>query len=79
MSEIKHIGIILDGNRRFARRLMLEPWRGHELGFEKLKKLFKWCSEFGIKEMTLYCFSMQMDIVIISPICLILVKMRLCG
>jgi tritrans,polycis-undecaprenyl-diphosphate synthase [geranylgeranyl-diphosphate specific] len=55
----KHIGIILDGNRRFARRLMMEPWKGHELGFEKLKKLYKWCKELGIKELTLYCFSMQ--------------------
>jgi len=55
----KHIGIILDGNRRFARRLMMEPWKGHELGFEKLKQLYKWCKELGIKELTLYCFSMQ--------------------
>jgi len=55
----EHIGIILDGNRRFAKRLMLEPWRGHELGFEKLKKLFKWCKELEIKEITLYCFSIQ--------------------
>lgn len=55
----KHIGIILDGNRRFARRLMMEPWKGHELGFEKLKKLFEWCYELKIKELSLYCFSMQ--------------------
>lgn len=54
-----HIGIILDGNRRFAKRLMLEPWKGHDLGFEKLKKLYKWCAEVGVKELTLYCFSIQ--------------------
>ncbi|MFH1316572.1 MAG: polyprenyl diphosphate synthase [Candidatus Woesearchaeota archaeon] len=54
-----HIGIILDGNRRFAKRLMLQPWKGHEWGFEKLKKLFKWCKELDIKELSLYCFSMQ--------------------
>lgn len=54
-----HIGIILDGNRRFAKRLMLEPWKGHEFGFEKLKMLYKWCAEIGIKELTLYCFSIQ--------------------
>ena len=59
MDNPKHIGIILDGNRRFAKRLMMQPWRGHELGFKKLKKLFRWCKEFGIKELTLYCFSMQ--------------------
>ena len=54
-----HVGIILDGNRRFAKRLMLEPWKGHEYGKEKLKKLFEWCKEFGVRELTLYCFSMQ--------------------
>jgi len=55
----KHIGIILDGNRRYAKRLMMKPWKGHELGFEKLKKLYQWCKELDIKELTLYCFSMQ--------------------
>lgn len=59
MSNPKHIGIILDGNRRFAKRLMMKPWEGHKLGFEKLKKLFQWCKELDIKELTLYCFSMQ--------------------
>lgn len=55
----QHVGIILDGNRRFAKRLMLEPWKGHDLGFEKLKQLYKWCAEVGVKELTLYCFSIQ--------------------
>jgi tritrans,polycis-undecaprenyl-diphosphate synthase [geranylgeranyl-diphosphate specific] len=55
----KHIGIILDGNRRFAKRLMLEPWKGHEWGFKKFKELFKWCKELDVRELTLYCFSMQ--------------------
>lgn len=59
MSEIKHLALILDGNRRFARRLMLEPWKGHEYGAKKLEKLFDWCKEFKIKELTLYTFSMQ--------------------
>ncbi len=55
----KHVGVILDGNRRFAKRLMKRPWEGHTLGFEKVKKLIQWCSKLGIKELTLYCFSMQ--------------------
>ncbi len=53
----KHIGIILDGNRRFAKRLMLKPWMGHEWGARKVEKLLEWCAELGIKELTLYCFS----------------------
>jgi len=55
----KHIGIVLDGNRRFAKRLMKEPWKGHEFGAEKVEKLLSWCKELGIKELTLYAFSMQ--------------------
>ncbi|MEK6906614.1 MAG: polyprenyl diphosphate synthase [Nanoarchaeota archaeon] len=54
-----HLGIILDGNRRFSKRLMKEPWKGHEHGAEKLKKLIDWCPDFNIKELTLYCFSLE--------------------
>ncbi len=59
MAEPKHIAIILDGNRRFARRLMAKPWKGHEFGKEKVKKLLKWCSELGIREITLYAWSVE--------------------
>lgn len=54
-----HVGVILDGNRRFARRLMKEPWKGHEYGAEKAKNLLKWAADLGIKKITLYTFSMQ--------------------
>jgi undecaprenyl diphosphate synthase len=59
MSEIKHVAIILDGNRRYAKKLMLEPWKGHDFGADKVEKLLEWCEEFGVKELTLYAFSMQ--------------------
>jgi len=55
----KHIAIILDGNRRFAKRLMMKPWKGHEWGAKKVEKLFDWCKELGIKELTLYTFSVE--------------------
>lgn len=55
----KHVGIILDGNRRFSKKLMLKPHKGHEWGAEKVKKLFEWCQELGIKELTLYTFSIE--------------------
>ena len=55
----RHIAIILDGNRRYARKLGLRPWKGHEIGLKKLEDLFKWCIELGIKELTLYCFSTE--------------------
>jgi tritrans,polycis-undecaprenyl-diphosphate synthase [geranylgeranyl-diphosphate specific] len=55
----KHIGVILDGNRRFAKRLMLKPWMGHEWGAKKIGKLMKWCLELGVKEVSLYVFSVD--------------------
>ena len=54
-----HVGIILDGNRRFAKRLMKEPWKGHEYGFKKLEALLSWGKELGIRELTLYCLSLE--------------------
>jgi tritrans,polycis-undecaprenyl-diphosphate synthase [geranylgeranyl-diphosphate specific] len=59
MDNPKHIAIILDGNRRFAKRLVMKPWKGHEYGAEKLRNLFTWCQEFDIKEITVYCLSIQ--------------------
>jgi len=59
MKVPKHIAIILDGNRRFAKQLMLKPWKGHEYGAKKVEKLFDWCKEFNIKELTVYCLSLE--------------------
>lgn len=55
----KHIGIVLYGNRRFAKRLMLKPWKGHEWGYDKVKKVFDWMRELSIKEVTFYAFSVE--------------------
>lgn len=54
-----HIAIILDGNRRYAKKLGLQPWKGHEFGIKKLERLLGWCRELGIKELTLYSFSTE--------------------
>lgn len=56
---IKHIGFIMDGNRRFAKRLMLEPWKGHEYGEKRFREVLEWLREFDIKEATFYAFSKQ--------------------
>lgn len=55
----RHIGIILDGNRRYAKQRGLPSLEGHRKGFDKLKELAQWCKDLDIKELTLYCFSMQ--------------------
>lgn len=55
----KHIAIILDGNRRYAKREGISKFKGHEKGFNKIKDLLSWCMEFSVKEVTLYCFSTE--------------------
>lgn len=59
MTVPRHIGIILDGNRRFAKRLMIKPWKGHEWGAKKFHQFLKWCNEIGVEEVTAYVFSIQ--------------------
>lgn len=55
----KHIAVILDGNRRYAEKLGIPKFKGHEKGFDKIRELLEWCMELGIKEVTLYCFSTE--------------------
>ena len=55
----RHVGLIMDGNRRFAKKLMLKPWMGHEWGAKQIHKILEWSQEFGIKEITFYAFSVQ--------------------
>src|SRR3989338_9153235 len=60
MSSVTHIGIILDGNRRYAKRENKLQLEGHKLGAENVKRLItEWAPELGIRELTLYAFSMQ--------------------
>ncbi|MBI2102164.1 di-trans,poly-cis-decaprenylcistransferase [Candidatus Woesearchaeota archaeon] len=55
----RHIAIILDGNRRYAGKIGVQPWKGHEFGLKKLEELFKWCQDTGVRELTLYAFSTE--------------------
>ena len=55
----EHIAIILDGNRRYAIKSGLKPWEGHKSGFKKIEDILDWSKEFGIKELTLFCFSTE--------------------
>lgn len=55
----QHIGIILDGNRRFARELMKRPWLGHKAGLDKARQVLGWACERGIKYVTAYVLSLE--------------------
>lgn len=54
-----HIAIILDGNRRYAKKIGRPSAYGHQKGFDKIKDLLQWSIDLGIKEVTLYCFSTE--------------------
>lgn len=55
----KHIAIIMDGNRRFARSKGLPEFMGHIFGSKKAERVLEWCREIGIRTLTMYAFSTE--------------------
>jgi tritrans,polycis-undecaprenyl-diphosphate synthase [geranylgeranyl-diphosphate specific] len=56
----RHLAIIMDGNRRFARELGLDPCQGHQFGRDKLEEVVEWClNDVGIEDLTVYAFSTE--------------------
>ncbi len=56
----KHVGIILDGNRRYAKRHGMEvPWFGHQKGAAKVLEVLRILWEANIKVCTIYAFSIE--------------------
>src|SRR5205085_2963718 len=54
----RHVGIILDGNRRHGRpRGITEPREVYDLGANKLDEILEWCAELAIPTVTLWVFS----------------------
>jgi short-chain Z-isoprenyl diphosphate synthase len=53
----RHLGLILDGNRRFARELGLQGHEGHEFGVQKAYEVLEWCLELKIPTVTIWVFS----------------------
>lgn len=55
----KHIAIIMDGNRRWARERGLEPKQGHKEGAKTLEKIVRYANKIGLKYITVYAFSTE--------------------
>ncbi|XP_058856223.1 dehydrodolichyl diphosphate synthase complex subunit DHDDS-like isoform X1 [Acipenser ruthenus] len=55
----KHVAFIMDGNRRYARKLHVERQQGHTQGFDKLAETLRWCLNLEIREVTVYAFSIE--------------------
>ena len=58
-NNLKHIAIIMDGNRRWAKERNLPSAVGHKKGVDALKATMRACDDFGIKYLTVYAFSTE--------------------
>lgn len=55
----QHIGIIMDGNGRWAKKRMLPRSAGHAAGSENFKTIARYCNKIGVKYLTVYAFSTE--------------------
>lgn len=55
----EHVAIIMDGNRRWAKKNNLNTPQGHKEGAENLKRIAKFANKIGIKYLTVYAFSTE--------------------
>ena len=57
----KHIAIIMDGNRRYAREVLKaeNTNKGHEMGKDKLEEVLNWCIKADVRVLTVYAFSTE--------------------
>ncbi len=55
----EHIGVIMDGNRRFAKRFEVDIKAGHSHGAGKAREFLDWCLELGIPHVTIWGFSSE--------------------
>lgn len=65
MSELKeqnipiHVGLIMDGNRRWAKERNLSAFDGHKRGYEKMRQALGWFFSRGVKIVSVYAFSTE--------------------
>jgi len=55
----RHLGLIQDGHRRYAREAGLSNLKGYELGAAKAEEVLTWCAELGIPMVTLWWLSTE--------------------
>lgn len=55
----RHVGIIMDGNGRWAQKRGFPRVRGHQVGVESVKDIISYCGQIGLHALTLYAFSTE--------------------
>lgn len=58
-NKLKHLAIIMDGNRRWAKEKSMMTTMGHKKGADVLVDTAKYCNEIGLKYLTVYAFSTE--------------------
>ncbi len=58
-TNLRHIAVIMDGNRRWAKNKFLPSAAGHKKGVEALRAALKACAKFNVKYLTVYAFSTE--------------------
>ena len=53
----RHVGVILDGNRRWAKSVGASAKDGHQAGADKIIELLRWCDQAGVEVVTLWLLS----------------------
>src|SRR5258708_18724167 len=53
----RHVGVVMDGNRRWAKAVGEQIATGHQRGADKIHDLLDWCEEAGVEVVTLWLFS----------------------
>ncbi len=59
LAALKHLAIILDGNRRWAKERGLPAFEGHRAGYERIKEAADWCLDRGIHILSVFAFSTE--------------------
>jgi undecaprenyl diphosphate synthase len=59
MNPVKHLGIVMDGNGRWAEQRGMPRWKGHEMGVRAVKRVTEAACRRGISILTLFAFSSE--------------------
>ncbi|MCK4475784.1 MAG: di-trans,poly-cis-decaprenylcistransferase, partial [Methanophagales archaeon] len=55
----EHVAIIMDGNRRYAKKIGISTEEGYLYGADITEHVIEWCFDIGVKQLTIYAFSIE--------------------
>lgn len=55
----KHVGFVMDGNRRYAKKMEMEVKEGHEAGYMSMSRVLELCYQAGVETATVFAFSIE--------------------